>query len=745
MEIYSNKNEAVYTMELMSSKFGTDATAEENFRMEYQPDKIVKVIKKDGSLEEFNVQKVIDAVGKSAYRALTKFTDEEKRHICQTVIDKVNELGEEQIPIQIMHNVVESALEDVKPIVAKSYRDYRNYKQDFVRMMDDVYKKSQSIMYIGDKENANTDSALVSTKRSLIFNQFNKELYQKFFMTTEEIQACRDGYLYVHDMSARRDTMNCCLFNVAEVLSGGFEMGNIWYNEPKTLDVAFDVIGDIVLSAASQQYGGFTVPEVDKILEPYAEKSYKRDIEKYMRLGIDEETAKAEALADVKKEFEQGFQGWEYKFNTVASSRGDYPFITVTAGIGTGRFAKMATIIMLNVRRNGQGKKECKKPVLFPKIVFLYDENLHGPGKELEEVFNAGVECSAKTMYPDWLSLTGKGYIASMYKQYGKVISPMGCRAFLSPWYERGGMHPADDEDSPVFVGRFNIGVVSLHLPMILAKSRQESRDFYEVLDYYLNLIRQLHIRTYAYLGEMRASTNPLAYCEGGFLGGHLQLHDKIKPILKTATASFGITAFNELQELYNGKSLVEDGTFALEVLEHINEKIAEYKEADGNLYAIYGTPAENLCGLQVKQFRAKYGIIEGVSDREYVSNSFHCHVTEDITPIEKQDLEYRFWELANGGKIQYVKYPIDYNIDAIKTLIRRAMEMGFYEGVNLSLAYCDDCGHQELEMDVCPVCGSRNLTKIDRMNGYLAYSRVHGDTRLSEAKMAEIAERKSM
>ena len=729
----------------MSSKFGTDATAEENFRMEYQPDKIVKVIKKDGSLEEFNVQKVIDAVGKSAYRALTKFTDEEKRHICQTVIDKVNELGEEQMPIQIMHNVVESALEDVKPIVAKSYRDYRNYKQDFVRMMDDVYKKSQSIMYIGDKENANTDSALVSTKRSLIFNQFNKELYQKFFMTTEEIQACRDGYLYVHDMSARRDTMNCCLFNVAEVLSGGFEMGNIWYNEPKTLDVAFDVIGDIVLSAASQQYGGFTVPEVDKILEPYAEKSYKRDIEKYMRLGIDEETAKAEALADVKKEFEQGFQGWEYKFNTVASSRGDYPFITVTAGIGTGRFAKMATIIMLNVRRNGQGKKECKKPVLFPKIVFLYDENLHGPGKELEEVFNAGVECSAKTMYPDWLSLTGKGYIASMYKQYGKVISPMGCRAFLSPWYERGGMHPADDEDSPVFVGRFNIGVVSLHLPMILAKSRQESRDFYEVLDYYLNLIRQLHIRTYAYLGEMRASTNPLAYCEGGFLGGHLQLHDKIKPILKTATASFGITAFNELQELYNGKSLVEDGTFALEVLEHINEKIAEYKEADGNLYAIYGTPAENLCGLQVKQFRAKYGIIEGVSDREYVSNSFHCHVTEDITPIEKQDLEYRFWELANGGKIQYVKYPIDYNIDAIKTLIRRAMEMGFYEGVNLSLAYCDDCGHQELEMDVCPVCGSRNLTKIDRMNGYLAYSRVHGDTRLSEAKMAEIAERKSM
>ena len=717
----------------------------ENYNERYSPERETYVIKKDGSLEAFHVQKVIDAIGKSAYRALTKFTPEEKEQICECVISHIDALESTQVPISVMHNIVENALEQVRPIVAKSYRDYRNYKQDFVRMLDDVYKKSQAIMYVGDKENSNADSALVSTKRSLIFNQLNKELYQKFFLTTEEIQACRDGYIYIHDMSARRDTMNCCLFDVAHVLSGGFEMGNIWYNEPKTLDVAFDVIGDIVLSAASQQYGGFTVPSVDLILEPYAEKSYRRALAKYDRLGVAADLAEKEALADVKKEFEQGFQGWEYKFNTVASSRGDYPFITVTAGTGTGQFARMASVAMLEVRRGGQGKTGHKKPVLFPKIVFLYDENLHGPGKPLEDVFEAGVACSAKTMYPDWLSLTGKGYVASMYKKYGKIISPMGCRAFLSPWYEQGGMHPAFDGDEPVFVGRFNIGVVSLHLPMILAKARKESRDFYEVLDYYLELIRRLHIRTYAYLGEMRASTNPLAYCEGGFYGGHLKLTDKIKPVLKTATASFGITALNELQMLYNGKSLVEDGAFALEVMEHINKRVDEFKEEDGNLYAIYGTPAENLCGLQIRQFREQYGIIEGVSDRPYVSNSFHCHVSEDITPIQKQDLENRFWNLSNGGKIQYVKYPIGYNTLAIKSLIRRAMDMGFYEGVNLSLSYCDDCGHEELQMDVCPKCGSNNLTKIDLMNGYLSYSRVHGDTRLNAAKMAEIADRKSM
>ncbi len=705
----------------------------------------MKIVKKDGTKERFNVYKVVAAVSKSAKRVLVEFTQEDIDFICNFVETTAKSMGKSEITIPEMHNIVEGALERINPSVAKSYRDYRNYKQDFVEMLDEVYKKSQSIMYLGDKENSNTDSALVSTKRSLVLNQLNKQLYKKFFLTTPELQAIREGYIYIHDMSARRDTMNCCLFDIANVLKGGFEMGNLWYNEPQALESAFDVMGDIIVSAASQQYGGFTIASVENILEPYAEKSYEKYCKKYREYGVAEDKCKEWAERDVQRDFEQGFQGWEYKFNSVSSSRGDYPFITVTAGTGTGRFAKMCSKTMFKVRMGGQGRKGHKRPVLFPKLVFLYDKNLHGEGCELEDVFDAGIECSMKAMYPDWLSLTGEGYVPSMYKKYGKIISPMGCRAFLSPWYEKGGMTPKDELDTPIFVGRFNIGAISLHLPMILAKAREEEKDFYEVLDYYLELIRGLHKRTYEYLGELRASTNPLAYCEGGFYGGKLQPNDKIKPLLKSATASFGITAFNELQQLYNGKSLYEDGKFALEVLQYINDRINEFKKEDKHLYAIYGTPAESLCGLQVKQFRKKYGLIKNVSDREYVSNSFHCHVTENITPIEKQDSENRFWNLCNGGKIQYVKYPISYNKEAVKTLVRRAMEMGFYEGVNLSLAYCDDCGHEELEMDICPQCGSVNLTKIDRMNGYLSYSRVKGDTRLNSAKMAEIAERVSM
>ena len=725
----------------------------------------MNVVKKDLTVEPFNDQKIVDTVNKSASRVMVELTNDDYKRIIDLVWDELiaDDIDENTTcTVEELHNAVESALDEFNPKIAKSYKDYRNYKKEFVHMMDDVFTKSQAIRYIGDKSNANTDSALVATKRSLIFNELNKELYRKFFMNRNELQACKDGYIYIHDQSARLDTMNCCLFDVASVLSGGFEMGNVWYNEPKTLDTAFDVMGDIILSTAAQQYGGFTVPEVDKILEPYAEKSYQKYYKEFLEIFYSDidgvyidvlstseykiaEKACEYATEKVKRDFEQGWQGIEYKLNTVGSSRGDYPFVTMTFGLSTTKFGKMASITFLNVHKEGQGKAGNKKPVLFPKLVFLYDEKLHGPGKVNEDVFNAGIECSMKTMYPDWLSLTGEGYVPSMYKKYGTVVSPMGCRAFLSPWYEKGGIEPEDENDKAIFEGRFNLGVVSLHLPMILAKAQRESRDFYEVLDYYLEMIRSIHKRTYDYIGEMKASTNPLAYCEGGFLNGYLKPDEKIRSILKPMTLSFGITALNELQELYNKKSLVEDGKFAVDVMKYINKKITQFKHEDGLLYAIYGTPAESLCGLQVEQFRKMYGIVKGVSDREYVSNSFHCHVTEDITPIQKQDLENRFWNLFNGGKIQYVRYPINYNREAVVTLIRRAMKMGYYEGVNLALSYCEHCGYEELNMDMCPKCGSEDITKIDRMNGYIGYTRVHGDTRYNKAKMAEIAERRSM
>lgn len=708
--------------------------------------KKIRIVKKNGNLEDFDPERIKKAVTTSAERVMVNLTDEALEEVV-SIVKKLMETQLSNPTVEQMHSFVEVALEKVNPLVAKSYREYRDYKKDIVHILDKVYKKAQLITYIGDKDCANMDSALVTTQRCLIYNSLNKELYKKFFLTAAEIEACKDGYIYIHDMGFRRDTMNCCLFDMATVLKDGFEMSNIWYTEPKTLQTAFNVMGDVIINTTAMQYGGFTVAEVDSVLKKYAELSYNKYYEEYLEIKGKKfkDEASLYAWKKVRRECEQGYQGIEYKLNTVSSSRGDYPFVTFTFGVDTSKFAQLISEVILYVHKNGQGKEGYKRPTLFPKLVFLYDKKLHGEGGALRGNFLNAIECSKKTMYPDYLSLSGEGYVPEMYKKYGKIVSPMGCRAFLSPWYERGGMSPMDTSDKPVFVGRFNIGAVSLNLPMILAKAREEQKDFYDVLDYYLEMIRKVHIRTYRYLAKKKASTNPLSYCQGGFYGGNLRPDEAIEPLLKSSTASFGITALNELQVLYNGKSIVEDGNFALEVLKYINEKVNSYKIEDNILYAIYGTPAESLCGLQVQQFRKKYGVVEGVSSREYVSNSFHCGVWENISGIEKQDLEERFWELCKGGRIQYVRYNLSYNTKAMITYIERAMDKGFYEGVNLSLAYCNHCGHEELAMDVCPKCGSTDLMKIERMNGYLSYSRVHGDTMLNNAKMAEIVERKSM
>ena len=395
----------------------------------------MQIIKKDGTIVEYDEQKIINACSKSASRSLDNLTEVDYSNICKHVWETIEEEDFEDglITTEEMHSIVERTLLDMFPNTGECYRQYRNYKLDFVHMMDEVYEKSQGIRYIGDVSNANTDSTMISTQRSLIYGQLNKELYKKFFLNQEERQACADGYIYVHDMKDRLDGINCCLVDISNILDGGFEMGNVWYNEPKSLDVAFDVISDITMSMASQQYGGFTLPRIDTVLKKYAQMSYDFYLEEYLKLQhIKEEDdglhyqAMKYAMGKVYRDFEQGWQSWEYCFNTVGSSRGDYPFIACSFGIDMDEFAKMCSEVALRVRIGGQGKKGFKKPVLFPKLTFLYDENLHGENKPMEDLFNVAVECSSNCMYPDFLSLTGDGYIPSMYKKYGQVISLMG-------------------------------------------------------------------------------------------------------------------------------------------------------------------------------------------------------------------------------------------------------------------------------------------------------------------------------
>lgn len=309
------------------------------------------------------------------------------------------------------------------------------------------------------------------------------------------------------------------------------------------------------------------------------------------------------------------------------------------------------------------------------------------------------------------------------------------CRAYLTEWH--------DKEDKAITIGRCNIGAVSLNLPLIWQVAKKEDKGFFDVLSDRMEVIREFFKKRYDAIRHTKACTNPMCFTQGGLYGGNLKPEDEIGNLTEYMTASFGITALNELSILATGKTLKEDSLFANTVVDFINEKIEEFKKEDGYLYALYGTPAESLCGTQARQYREYTG-----DNRfgDYFTNSFHLHVSEDVTPFEKQNKEYELFHKCNGGHIQYVRVDNPGNVSAVKALVQRGMSMGFYQGVNFDAAYCEDCGRHSTNVgNTCPHCGSHNLSIISRVCGYLGYSNVNGKTRMNDAKMAEIKDRKSM
>lgn len=697
-----------------------------------------KVIKKDGTSEDWDWDKIKVAVDKAKKRANVEIPEwkllQIEGYIEGCLYSKTEATTEE------LHKIVIKTLNKYTPEVGKAYQEYRDYKNTYAKAFESVKEEADTVLLLGDKENANFDSSLISTKGSLIKGYLTKELYKQFYLSKEEKELVKRGDIYIHDL---RDmifnSFNCCLFDIGTVLKGGFEMSNVKYTEPTSVLSALQVIGDITLVATAQQFGGFTLAEIDKVLLPYAKKTYNNAFNKYYNIcTMEYDEASALALGDLTRELEQGFQSLELKLNTVPCSRGDFAFTTLTFGtwdITMDDFdrdiMRMIGETILKTRMKGHGGKQ----VVFPKLVFLYDEDKINEDEYHRELFELAVKCSSKCMYPDYLSLN-HGKVGEIYQRTGAITSPMGCRAYLTEWHD-------PNTDEAITIGRCNIGAVSLNLPLIWQVAKNENKNFFDVLSDRMEVIREFFKKRYDAIKHTKACTNPMCFTQGGLYGGNLNPEDEIGDLVNYMTASFGITALNELSILATGKTLKEDSYFANAVIDFINENIEEFKKEDGYLYAIYGTPAESLCGTQARQYREYTGDNQF---GDYFTNSFHLHVSEDVTPIEKQDKEYELFHKCNGGHIQYVRVDNPSNIDAVKALIQRGMSMGFYQGVNFDAAYCEDCGtHSTNVGNTCPHCGSHNLSVISRVCGYLGYSNVNGKTRMNDAKMAEIADRVSM
>lgn len=698
----------------------------------------MNVTKKDGTVEGWNGEKIKEAVYKAAARVnqyvepdvLNKLV--EKVHSC-LIIDR--DVPTKDLHKEVIHYLKYFGLTDV----ANSYQEYRDYKNTYAKAFESVKSEADTVLLLGDRENANFDSSLISTKGSLIKGYLTKELFKQFYLSKKEKELVKRGDIYIHDL---RDmifnSFNCCLFDIGNVLKGGFEMSNVKYTEPTSVLSALQVIGDITLVATAQQFGGFTLAEIDKVLLPYAKKTYDNAFKKYSeQCNMEYDESCAMAMGDLKRELEQGFQSLELKLNTVPCSRGDFAFTTLTFGTWDVMMDDLNRDIMrmigetiLKTRMKGHGGKQ----VVFPKLVFLYDEDKIKEDEDHKELFELAVKCSSQCMYPDYLSLN-HGKVADIYKRTGAITSPMGCRAYLTEWH--------DKNDKAITIGRCNIGAVSLNLPLIWQVAKKEDKGFFYVLKDRMEVIREFFKKRYDAIRHTKACTNPMCFTQGGLYGGNLKPEDEIGSLTEYMTASFGITALNELSILATGKTLKEDSKFANIVVDFINENIEEFKKEDGYLYALYGTPAESLCGTQAKQYREYTGDNQF---GDYFTNSFHLHVSEDVTPFEKQDKEYELFHKCNGGHIQYVRLDNPNNFNAVKTLIERGMSMGFYQGVNFDAAYCEDCGSHITNVgNTCPHCGSHNLSIISRVCGYLGYSNVNGKSRMNDAKMAEIKDRKSM
>ena len=717
------------------------------------------VIKKDNTTEEFIDEKIIDAVKKAAFRCDTVIDEDGLRRIATEVRARLGDRTD--VTVAELHELVIAVLSFLQyKQVAEAYAEYRYYKTTYARTFEQLRQDADDVLRLGDRENANYDSSLVSTKGSLIKGYLTKSLYKQFYLSGKEKALIERGDIYIHDL---RDMIlgciNCCLFDIGHVLKDGFEMSNVQYSEPKTVLSALQVIGDITLVATAQQFGGFTLPELDKVLLPYVMKSLAAARHKYADLGLDADTIARVTARDVERELEQGFQSLELKLKTVPCSRGDFAFTTITFGQwDPAKFSEeerhwlmKISSIMLQVRRNGHGKDG--KPVVFPKLVYLYDEKQIAEDKASSELLDEAVKTSAQCMYPDYLSLSSEnGSVSEIFQKYGAITSPMGCRAFLSLWQNEAG--------EAITVGRCNIGAVSLNLPIILklAQLRHPDSwrtDFWRILDERLEFIRAFFKKRYDIIRNQKCSSNPLAFTQGGFYEGTKSPDDRVGDLVRYMTASFGITALDEATYLWSGQRLVEEGgDFSASVLRHLKEKLQTFKEEDGYLYAIYGTPAESLCATQARQYD-RFCADEGVDNvfrhtehysPEYFTNSFHVNVTEDITPFEKQDREFIDFHLCEGGHIQYVRLDNPENFAAVKAVIARGMKKGFYQGVNFDSAYCGDCGqHSTNVLFKCPHCGSENLSVISRVCGYLGYSNVNGMSRMNDGKMAEIRNRRSM
>ena len=688
----------------------------------------IKVIKRDGTIVDYDRSKIKLAIQKANAEVPEEDRIQEAR--IDSIIDSIEARRRQRLLVEDIQDMVEQALvAENKFLLAKTYIIYR-YTRALVRKQNTTDESILSLLRNENKElaeeNSNKNTMIAATQRDYIAGEVSRDLTRRILLPEYISKAHDEGAIHFHDADYFiQPIFNCCLINIGDMLHNGTVMNGKLIESPKSFQVACTVTTQIIACVASNQYGGQSVDmsHLGKYLRRSKEK-FRKHITYECAGQVDDATIERLVADRLKDELKSGVQTIQYQINTLMTTNGQSPFVTLFLNLQEGDpyLEENAMIVEEVLRQRLEGIKNEKGVYItpaFPKLVYVLDEHNCLKGGKYDYITELAVKCSAKRMYPDYISAK------KMRENYeGNVFSPMGCRSFLSPWKDENGNYK--------FEGRFNQGVVSLNLPQIGILARGDEEKFWQLLDQRLQLCFEALMCRHNALKNVRSDSSPIHWQYGAI--ARLPKGAPIEPLLYGgySSISLGYIGLYEVTKLVKGCSQTtpEGQAFSLKVMERLRSACDTWKKETNIGFALYGTPAESLCYRFARIDKERFGTIPDVTDKGYYTNSYHVDVREHIDAFSKFTFESQFQKISTGGCISYVEIPnMRHNLEALKEVVRFIYDNIQYAEFNTKSDYCQCCGYDgeitindDLQWE-CPVCHNTDQAKMNvtrRTCGYL-------------------------
>lgn len=703
--------------------------------------KMLQVIKRDGTKVDFYKDKITLAIEKAMHSPSGIYVEGQAAEIASEIEERSK--NKREISIYEIEDLVYYKLIDRKnPATAKAYESYKAvqaYKREQNTSDDEIIGLlNQTNIDVMD-ENSNKNPIIASTQRDLIAGEVAKDIAKRKLIPADLVEAHESGAIHIHDLDYLiQPIFNCCLVDMKDMLDNGTVVNEKMIESPKSFQVACNVMTQIIAQIASNQYGGQSINI--SCLSPYLKKSYAKNLKLSKEILANEEDIQKMAKALTQRDLESGIQTIQYQINTLMTSNGQSPFVTLFMHTDENDpyLDETVQIIREILKQRIKGIKNEQGVYVtpaFPKLIYVLDENNIHIDSKYFDLTRLAAKCTAKRMYPDYISAK------KMRENYeGNVFSPMGCRAFLPPYKDKYGDYKFD--------GRFNMGVCTINLPQIAILADGDEKLFFEILEKRLDLVKRVGLLRYEHLSKVTSDSSPIHFQHGAI--ARLKKHESIKPLLENgyATVTIGYIGVYEATKLTKGVSHTtkEGYEFAMKIMELLNSKKEEWTDKYHIAFAVYGTPAESLTHRFASIDKERFGDIADVTDKGYYTNSFHVDVREHITVFDKFDFESNFQKLSTGGCISYAEIPnMTNNIEAVLTMIEYIYDHIQYAEFNTKSDYCGNCGYDgEILLDddnqwYCPNCGNHDrakLTVVRRTCGYL------GENFWNEGRTKEIKAR---